>query len=211
MMPELGGREATGSPAPFFGKSVNPIQTRGCRFCPAFTTCTANFFHLPASLVWRQKNYNKGLVKEFYRTESGGVACLKFMVAALLEIWNLKTWKHVRRATYHQFKSCHLSNLTLNPNCCQSNKIHKNKNKILLFSRFWVEIVLKGPINTLVRLDPWWGWWNYRHHHLEQLQLCPKSKLDLDCLLQQWNPRHKNWLQIYVYIPSYLFEAFSYP
>ena len=63
-------------------------------------------------------------------------------------------------------------------------------------------------MNTLVRLDPWWGWWNYRHHHLEQLQLCPKSKLDLDCLvLQQWNPRHKNWLQIYVYIPSYLLEG----
>ena len=154
MMPELGGREATGSPAPFFGKSVNPIQTRGCRFCPAFTTCTANFFHLPASLVWRQKNYNKGLVKEFYRTESGGVACLKFMVAALLEIWNLKTWKHVRRATYHQFKSCHLSNLTLNPNCCQSNKIHKNKNKnkILLFQDF--ELKLYSKVLSI----PWSGW-----------------------------------------------------
>ena len=73
---------------------------------------------------------------------------------------------------------------------------------------FWLKIVIKDLLNTLVWLDPWWGWWNYRHHHLEQLQLCPKSKLDLDCLvLQQWNPRHKNWLQIYVYIPSYLLEG----
>ena len=67
-------------------------------------------------------------------------------------------------------------------------------------------IKLYPRILSIPWLDPWWGWWNYRHHHLEQLQLCPKSKLDLDCLLQQWNPRHKNWLQIYVYIPSYLLE-----
>ena len=59
-------------------------------------------------------------------------------------------------------------------------------------------------MNTLVRLDPWWGWWNYRHHHLEQLQLCPKSKLDLDCLvLQQWNPRHKNWLHPFLSVGRY--------
>ena len=31
--------------------SVIPIPIKGCRFCPFFTTCTPNFFHLPASLI----------------------------------------------------------------------------------------------------------------------------------------------------------------
>ena len=67
---------------------------------------------------------------------------------------------------------------------------------------FWLKIILKDPLNTFgVWLDPWWGWWNYRHHHLEQLQLCPKSKLDL-CLVLLRVPKHFGLVQIFCVMPN---------
>ena len=44
--------DAETAPPPIFGRSVNPIPTRGDRFCLLFTTGTHNFFHLPASLKY---------------------------------------------------------------------------------------------------------------------------------------------------------------
>ena len=41
--------------APIFGRSINPIPTRGGRFCPPFPTGSPKFFHLPASLPKRTK------------------------------------------------------------------------------------------------------------------------------------------------------------
>jgi len=50
VMPEPGGRGATGPPTPIFGRSVNPIPTGEGRLSPPITTGTPNVFHLPASL-----------------------------------------------------------------------------------------------------------------------------------------------------------------
>ena len=102
---DIFGWEATGSPAPILGRSVTPIKTRDCRFCPPFTTCTANFFHHPSSLVWQpKKNYNKGLVKAFYRTESGGVACLKHLYGSPVSIM---IQKYVKQVIKFLQKDCH--------------------------------------------------------------------------------------------------------
>ena len=49
VVPELGGPGGPLAP-PIFGRSVNPIQTRGGQIMPTITTGPPKVFHSPASL-----------------------------------------------------------------------------------------------------------------------------------------------------------------
>ena len=57
VVPELGGRGATGPPPSIFGRSVNPIPNGVGRLCPPLPLAPPpKVFHLPASVFLQKCN-----------------------------------------------------------------------------------------------------------------------------------------------------------